>query len=441
MYERKMHKTMEIRIRRKSLPQWLIWWIIVMPLLNYVLFDLMKLPRFLLYSCDVCWMGLFILSMLNSEKQETPEAQVFKVWTWIFLLYTAVVYVLKYQSIFYYLWGLRNNFRYYAFFVAIIYYMNQDHVTDFLKIIDAAFWINFGLSLLQFYVFGLRGDHMVGIFGTQNGANAYTIILMTIVLSKSIIMYLQHEEKSSIFALKTVAALIIAAYAELKVFFLIMIAIFGMAYMIVGRSGRKFWLVVGGTAAIIVGTTLLGQIFASGGNEWFNIENLLDLALNDRGYTSRGDLNRLASVSQINNWFFSDWYEKLFGMGLGNCDTSGVALFSSPFSARYSWMHHTWFSIAMLYLETGYLGLIHYLGFFVLCFIMARKEKQRENGNELYCGMAMIMAVVCWILTAYNSSLRTEAGYMVYFVLALPFVHSNEGKNIESADLEKEALP
>ena len=35
-----------------------------------------------------------------------------------------------------------------------------------------------------------------------------------------------------------------------------------------------------------------------------------------------------------------------------------------------------------------------------------------------------IFAICCILIAIYNSSLRMEAGYMAYFVLALPFVES-----------------
>lgn len=40
----------------------------------------------------------------------------------------------------------------------------------------------------------------------------------------------------------------------------------------------------------------------------------------------------------------------------------------------------------------------------------------------LYCQMGKIMAVMSVIMIFYNGALRTEAGYMMYFVLSLPFI-------------------
>lgn len=58
-----------------------------------------------------------------------------------------------------------------------------------------------------------------------------------------------------------------------------------------------------------------------------------------------------------------------------------------------------------------------------------------ENAGEpgVYGHMPRIL---CIIISVYNSSLRTEAGYMVYFVLAIPFVfNKNRGsKGEENAE-------
>ena len=184
-----------------------------------------------LYSFDVCWIGLLILSIINNKKTRTREFQTFSIWIGLFFIYTAINYIFNYQSIYYYIWGLRNNFRFYVFFLAVIRYMNRKHITDYLKLMDALFWVNAVLSLIQFYVFKQRGDHTGGLFGTMKGVNVYTIIFMSIVIMKSVLMYLRHEEKIKTCLLKVAVSLVIASHAELKVFFLILILIIVMAVL------------------------------------------------------------------------------------------------------------------------------------------------------------------------------------------------------------------
>ena len=42
----------------------------------------------------------------------------------------------------------------------------------------------------------------------------------------------------------------------------------------------------------------------------------------------------------------------------------------------------------------------------------------------IHSPIVLNLAICCILIAIYNSSLRMEAGYMAYFVLALPFVES-----------------
>jgi hypothetical protein len=67
--------------------------------------------------------------------------------------------------------------------------------------------------------------------------------------------------------------------------------------------------------------------------------------------------------------------------------------------------------------------IIIFLSFFVMCLVKVLRQMKNNVGELLYSQMAIIMAVLCFALTFYNSSLRTEIGYVVYFILALPFIN------------------
>ena len=53
--------------------------------------------------------------------------------------------------------------------------------------------------------------------------------------------------------------------------------------------------------------------------------------------------------------------------------------------------------------------------------------KKRLVEPEL-CQISIIMVVCAIMLVIYNSSLRTEAGYMIYFMLSLPFIRDDRIK-------------
>ena len=47
--------------------------------------------------------------------------------------------------------------------------------------------------------------------------------------------------------------------------------------------------------------------------------------------------------------------------------------------------------------------------------------KKYYLGNQIYYNMGILFGVIAIISGFYNISLRTETGYMLYFVLAIPW--------------------
>lgn len=148
----------------------------------------------------------------------------------------------------------------------------------------------------------------------------------------------------------------------------------------------------------MMAAALLTQVFPSFAG-WFSLEWFLETALSNKGYTSSGDLNRLNAIPRINELWLTNWGQRLFGLGLGNCDTSTFAFVNTPFHEKYGDMHYTWLSYAMMYLECGWIGLIFYFGFFVLVYFGIQKIEKRCDGiARTYCRISRIMAVLCAII-------------------------------------------
>lgn len=83
----------------------------------------------------------------------------------------------------------------------------------------------------------------------------------------------------------------------------------------------------------------------------------------------------------------------------------------------------------MIFLETGYVGLIINIGFFAYSFLYAYKLHRKKRGNAIYNQLTILMSVICCILMFYNISIRIESGYMMYFVLALPLIQRKQNPN------------
>lgn len=418
-----MKKDLTIRIKRRSQPEWLIWLLVVMPFLFSILNELLGLPTAIRYILDIAWMVLLVI-LIRFNGLIHKKRKMFTVWIMLFLFYTLFAYLPQYQSVLYYLWGVRNNFRMYVLFLAVAVFLSEEEGKAFFELFDRLFWINVVVSLIQYFGMGYSGDYLGGIFGTEKGANGYTNIYFSIVLIRSVVFYLEKKESTKTCVSKCIAALLICALAELKFFFVEFLLIIAMAVLLTDFTWRKFWVVVGGVLGVLAGVTLLSMLFPEFAG-WFSVEWIISSALSNRGYTSSGDLNRLNAIPRINDMWLKSFPERLFGLGLGNCDTSSFAFLNTPFFRKHGRMHYSWLSHAHIYLECGWIGLIFYFGFFVLVYFAANRIRKNSTGiKNTYSRMAMILAVVCMATSIYNSSLRTEAAYMAYFVLALPFTKS-----------------
>lgn len=408
----------QLNIKKRTLSEWVAISIFVLPFFFSFLMDFLGLPGIVKYSVDVSWLLAFAFLFLRKYVLLNRRVAPFVLFVGIWFLYVTVVYLFRYQSIFYYLWGMRNNFRFYIAFFAFATILDEDIVSSCLKFVDILFWVNVAVSFVQFFLLGYQQDYLGGIFGVERGCNAYSSILFALVLTKSILLYMNGKEGTISCILKCAAALVLSAMAEIKFFFVLFVLILIVASVLTKFSWRKVVVFVVVALLIMFAGSILTVIF--GNHEELTLKRIFDLATSSN-YATAEDLGRFTAIPVISKNFLTTWWQRLFGMGIGNCDTSAFAICNTPFFRNYEYLHYNWFSSAMLFLETGYIGLTMNLGFFVMCFVLAFK-RFRQDKTLLYPKMAMVFAVVCVILTFYNSALRKEVGYLAYFVLSLPLV-------------------
>lgn len=433
-----MNLNLSIRIKRRTQPQWLCRMIIVLPFVFGTLIDLLRIPAGIKYILDFAWVSALILLIPANSHVRTVNAkfQTLSLWLWpvFFAVYAVLLYIPNYQSGLYLLWGIRNNFRYYVAFAAFSTFLSTEDVNDYFGFFEKLFWLNAVVMMVQYFALEIDGDHLGGLFGTDFGCNGYTNLFMAVVLTRSAVMYLEGQEKLKSCAFKYLTATVLAALAELKGFFIEAIVIVVMAVVLTNFSWRKIGFALAGILTILIGSSVLVLLFP-GSTDFLTIEKILKITGSTGGYTSTGDLNRLTALSEIDNRFFDTWSLKLFGYGLGNCDVASYDFLTTPFYVANGWIHYTWLSTAFMYLETGWIGLIFFFGFFVLAYMNARKIERVCTGvSRTYCRIAKIMAILCVVVAIYNSSLRTEAGYMAYFVLSVPSIVAKNTPSVKSVD-------
>lgn len=411
------------KLSKPDFPNTLLLLILGSVFLSAFLTELLPIPRALMLFVDLAWGLLFLLLLKNAQELIRVSSSV-KILLGIvtaFFLSTIAGFFFSGQSPLLYAWGLRNNLCFFVFFFGCVLFLPGEQLENCLKGLDILFWIHFVVAVFQFVVLGKSQDFLGGIFGTSIGCNAFANVFQMIIVTRSILRYFNREEGTLLCMAKCGAALVVAALGEIKVFFFEFAAIALLAMLFTRFSKRKIVLLAGGAVGIVLAILLLDAITPGWAN-WFRPSNIWAYVVDAEGYTGAGDMNRLTAIPLSWNNFLHTIPQKLFGLGLGNCDSSPIYFFTSTFYNSYAHLRYNWFTSSMILLETGLLGTLLYLGFFVAVFFLAVYQRVKRHSSLLLNQMAMILAPMCLVLFLFDSSMRTEPAYMMYFALALPFV-------------------
>lgn len=410
-------------IKKFTLNEVLIFYIFSFNFFASFLLDELNLPDLLKFSSDALLVYFFLLLLTKRYFNLNNEVKILSILLLLTFLISAFVYLFNYQSIFYYIWGFRNTFRFHIAFFVFVTFVDESFALSLLKFLDFVFFTNVFVSLFQFFVLNIKQDYLGGIFGTTGGTNGFTLLFFSIVITYSLIRAFNRLESFLYCFLKCALSLLVCAMAELKFFFLVFIFILVVSALITRFSWRKLFLLIISLLLISLTVSLLTQWF--GFSNFLSFDYILKLATK-RNYSSDNDLNRFSAIPVLLNTIVKEPLQSIFGLGLGNCDFSDFSIFSTPFSHTYGSLNYRWFSSAILFLENGFLGLGLYFAFFVVCLILTIKKLNNKSGNPIFCQLAIIIALLAIGICFYDSSLRSDSAYLFYFALALPFIKTTE---------------
>lgn len=324
-----------------------------------------------------------------------------------------------------YIWGFRNSMRFYLFFVVCTVLLRTKDIYGIIKLLKVFFWINVLVCSYQYFVLHLFGDYIGGIFGTIQGCNGYLNVFL--MINWAIILGEYSQKKVSLIKLVVVAitCAYVASIAELKVVYIEMIIMVGVCFLMMKPSLKTLGLIICLIFGSIIGIKILMTVSPESLELIFDVESRTRY-LAGNGYTNSGDLNRFTALSSIHEMFFKDSFVgNLFGFGMGNCDTSSYTFLQSDFFIKYEYLHYRWFSHAWIYLEQGILGILGSISFFVSMIILLIKDKRYTEMKEWHISV-IIISVFSMINLIYNSTLQTEASYLLAFICAIPFVSIKE---------------
>ena len=396
-----------------------------------------SLPSVLSFFSDVVLIGALIVYFVKLKNCCIPDHRFH-----IFIAFFSVVCIISFwgnatgiRSIFYLIWGLRNQFRFLLFYLIALVCLNSVDYNKLKSIIYKLLILETILVSIQFFILGYRNDFASGIFGTDQGGNGIANVFICIISIWALVDYINKEISTKKFASLILQCLYVATIMEIKYYYIEIVLLASITILVSKKTNRKYKVVAGIALAVVAANQLL-SIYYPYFAQFFTIENILTYiqngALGDS--TAREFLtgySRTEVLPGVTNTFLSDnWFARLFGLGLGNTDSSPIALCNSGFADQYRELLYANYHFSMVYIETGCIGLALFILSFLWTITQGIKYFRKENGEHKYSLYIILLGILGILVFFYDSSLRTaSSGYLYYYVLAISFIYAFNSKN------------
>lgn len=384
------------------------------------------------YICD--FLLIFLLVIKLSEKN--LNINYYRKIEYISIITFIVVIILGWLfnsiSIFQAMWGVRNYSRFFIFFIFACIIWGEKDIKKIENFFIKLFPFHIGIVIFQYLFEGLKQDNLSGLFGKVSGGNGglviYLLIIFCIVLGK--FEYRKISLSSIIIYLFFI--LLNAALSELKIIFILTIFFIGVYFILCKDKKRGIILTLLFFLLLLVNIKIFYYLFPAFEN-YLAPENGLKVISDQRSYSSQEDIGRLTVFSKLTPILFQWGGMKalILGIGLGNGDcSSSYQIFNSSFYQVYEKIHYTWFSLGYLFVETGYLGVISYLSFFIILEIKAITSYLKNAVYYNYLGIFFPIIII--IIIIYNSTMRSNFAYIAYTVLTWQIIYSGKNKKYKS---------
>lgn len=406
--------------------------ILYLTLFMGALIDQLGFPGFIKYFNDMIL--LFIVFFFMKTKfinyMKYRNAMVVVVAFLILIIVSYISAFLNSVPIRLVVWASRNTFRGMLYFFAVLTFLEGETLDNIMNNLYIIQFIHVIFACYQFFILGHEMDFVGGIFGFGNGAgvNTFNALMMTF----SINAYLNKLVPLKRLVITVICSFFVAGIAEEKITYVLFLIVIVCALLLSKFSFRKFGVIIVGIMGIVFGLEILYQLYPSMFSVMTNVNNMIDYLSSslEEGYR----LPRLGAFPIISRLFFRNELQYLLGLGFGNCEYSEYAIFQSDFYISHGNWNYRWFTHQWVFLETGYIGFVVYLLFFVavLVGLLCYRKKCKI---KLYNSVGITMTICCICMIWYNATLKVDMAYLAFFSMAIGFTKWNAIENACSKEI------
>ena len=331
------------------------------------------------------------------------------------------------------LYGIYKYYRGFLFFFSTLALVDSSSEKRTFSLLKVIFWINFVLTIVEFFFGGINQDLLGGIFGPVVGVNQYTNLYFVIISVFCIEIVINRDTDCKKFRQALIIStcmFVTAAFAEIKYFFAEFLVLLLVAYLCLPKK----WNSIFGIILIIVGIVVFYNILIHIFPEFTNLVNelkkggltrLIDL---QRHYSTDNDIGRAVIFTYSNQYLLSNKKNQLIGMGVGNVTSSGIV--NNNFWLKNQMTHYDQFYTSYLYNEQGMIGFILYCLIYLEIFIIGLrallKSKKRKYGT-----MLIMLVCGCVMVFVYNMAMYSQLCFIAFWALAVMVKKCIQGEEKE----------
>ena len=331
----------------------------------------------------------------------------------LLLCISIISFVINAYSLKLYLNGFRSAFRYFAFFFACLALLQREDIKHFFELAYKLLIVNTIVCTIEYFVLGYKGDYCSGLFGVER-VNSYINAFIVVMAAYGLSGYIHKQVNLKKLIIIELCCMYISVLSELKFFFFEFILIVVLSLIFYRPTKRTFSIVGIGALVLILLPMLVNRYWTSNSSDYLSLQGLITyMNQSTIGYSSINDIGRINGIPQVNRYFFSG-KSSLLGMGLGYCD------YGSSFIGQYEYLHYTWFTYLLTYMELGWFGIVAYFGLLVTPAIKSFKLKTKtaDGFDKMIYGICFCVGFISTILLFYNSTIRNIPAYFIFFILS-----------------------
>ena len=422
---------MDVRIRKRSI----IYIEIVYLLIVFFAIGAGAVPESAVYALDVLNLLAIVLAFRGSGGLLRRIGYWPLYFFFAFCFYLVVLDIANSVPPLLVIWAIRNTFRFFGFFMACAVLLDISDVFSIMKIFFVFQIINCFISAYQFFVLGIKQDNLGGIFGTGSGCNGYSNVFFCVLLAYYGMFGLSRQKPIRYFLFICISTLVLAALAEIKVYFFEFIVIVIVVVLLNAKRVRTYAVLLAIIAMLLIAMSVFAEVFPASYQTLLDPNDLLQ-------YSSQGmagyEISRFGAFEQINHLIFGgDVWKNLFGIGFGNAEYSAnVSAFTSAFYNVWGLLNYRWFSHQMWYIETGLVGFFLFVSLFVFHALYSIRLIRSTSECKVLLQFVVIATIVTILNLWYNCTIRVEAAYITFFILSISCIVAKDaaGENALTMD-------